>query len=238
MNKKRILIAAVVAAAAALSCVGNNGDSPVQILGAFSVDQECNISTDIQRFGASYDLAGARLQPNGASFADVLATFQLKSEFGSTTTKAEGQTLSDESRNGAYMDQVQLSYRSTPSIGFEAETYSLHGYIDPGGILNGVTDLLGPKAAQKLLQSVAPGGEAIEVIVSLRFRGYTAGSSGATFTTNEIEFPIRFYDSGLKCPGGPSFDGPCGALTGQNGASCASFDAGLPAGNPDAGDGG
>lgn len=233
MNKKLILAGLVVTSA--IGCVGNGGDAPVQVLGSYSVDESCTLQTEIQSIGASYDLAGVRtLGSTAASFAAVMVTWQLKSELSSARTSANGQTLSDESRNGVYIDQVQLSYRSTPNLTFESESYPMSAFIAAGGTLNGVTDVLGTKAAQKLLDSVTPGGEVYEVIANVRFRGYTAGSTGSTFTTNDVEFPINVYDLGpLTCPSGPAFDGPCGAVSGQaslrgGSARCAAGDGGVP----------
>lgn len=231
MNKKLIIVAAAAGALIASACVGNGGDAPVKILGTFAANPECTVNTAVQQGGASFDLAGVRqLGANAASFADVLVTVQLRSEFSTQTTSAGGQTLSNASRNGAYIDQVELSYTSTPAISFETETSPMAGFIEAGGTLNAVTDLLGTKAAQKLLDTVSAGAEVHEVITTLRFRGYTAGSSGATFTTNDIEFPIRVFDTGVTCPAGPASDGPCGSISGQGGAvTCnAAGDAGTP----------
>lgn len=225
--KKLMLVAATAAIAASYACVGNNGDSPVQVLGTFATNRACEIKTDVQQGTAFYDLSGARqIGSRGAEFADVFINVQLKSEFSPASTTANGQTLSDSSRNGVYVDQIQLSYRSTPNITFENEVSAMHAYIAPGGTLNALTDVLGTKAAQKLLDNVNAQSPAHEVIAIVKFRGYTAGSTGATFTTNDIEFPITVVDQGVVCQFGPAADGPCGALTGQGGTACNSADGG------------
>lgn len=231
MKKKLILGAAAFVVGFALACVGNAGDSPVQVKGTFATDQACTIDTTIQQGGASYDLAGARqLGTSGATNVDVLVVVQMTSEFSQQEIRQGGRTLADSSRNGAYIDQIQYSYRSTPALTLESETQSMHAYIEPGGDLNAVTDLIGDKAAQKLLDSVSSTSGNTEVIVTLRFRGYTAGSTGATFVTNDIEFPVRFFDSGRVCAGNAvAFTGACGTVSGQGGAiTCLATDGGTP----------
>src|SRR4051794_17431000 len=109
--KKLTLMIAV--AALGLSCVANNGDSPIRLSSTFPTDPSCAISTTIFQYSGSLNLAGIRqLGATAAAFADYTMILQVDSDLTLPPTTQSGHELADDSRQTVYLDQIILNYRS------------------------------------------------------------------------------------------------------------------------------
>ena len=118
------------------------------------------------------------------------------------------------------MDTLILGYRSVPAIAFEAESVPYHYYLPAGA--KGDTayilaDLIGPKAALKLTDTLLAPGDHTDLAVTIEISG--ALLSGQRIRSNKAVYPIFVFNGGFAgCPAGVRQvpNGPCGALGGQD----------------------
>jgi len=157
-----------------------------------------------------------------------LSMFDVRNEMTATTVQLGDQTLATAERNSANLNKMSLTYKSTPNLNLRPEEVAISFTVPAGGqqvpmILN----LLGPVAAQSLLDNVVTG-DSVSLTVTTQLSGTL--NSGGTLLSNLRSYTIQVYDSGLQCRLGDTLErnGPCFNIGGQDDkpANCVSPDAG------------
>lgn len=194
--------------------------SPVQIVAfsALPLEAECTLETGddfVARTAGSLDLAGST-----AYFIDL----RLRSGLQENSLEVGDRELEATGRNDFRASEIVLTYETEPAAGFETETIPVFFSIPPSGDSLSVlrTDLIGPKAAEKLLSFVpvtAAGTprQTVQLLVTVQLRGTLA--SGQAVETNEATYPITVYRTDFTgCAAGETLalNGPCGTTGGQD----------------------
>ena len=225
---KHALLTALLAAAL-WGCIENRTDSPLKLLGSYIVGNDCTLNLGTQLGQGSLDLAGPRLLGDSAALnVRYLSMFDVRNEMTATTVQLGDQTLATAERNSANLNKMSLTYKSTPNLNLRPEEVAISFTVPAGGqqvpmILN----LLGPVAAQSLLDNVVTG-DSVSLTVTTQLSGTL--NSGGTLLSNLRSYTIQVYDSGLQCRLGDTLErnGPCFNIGGQDDkpANCVSPDAG------------
>lgn len=206
-TRRKIPIWAAAASAIAFAACPTS-DVSLRILGAYAPNPSCEPGrSKVEQMGGGLDLAGS---------AAYLLEFDVQSELESLKTSTANGELAGEDRNTFYGNKLVLSYASTPSLPFEREEVAVHAVVKPGASGRWIVDLIGPKAARRLLDSVAQG-ESYELSAKLQIQGTLA--SGQPVQSNTISFPITVYRTKPPtCASGVSYarNGPCGQYGGQD----------------------
>ncbi|WP_141593733.1 hypothetical protein [Myxococcus sp. AB056] len=188
-------------------------DSPpdIQIFNAFIPDVTCAVNqSGVASAGGSLDISTSRR---------YLAAFSIRSTLQPTDiTVSEAPVTGGGDAVGIYVTHVELAYDTQgtgPSL--TSEVYPSHFSLPSDATANStlVIDLLGASALETLTNQVAVG-SGVTVNVGVKLIGKTV--SGAKAESNEIAYPISFYNSGFTCPTGTFLlnNGPCGGTGGQD----------------------
>ncbi|MFZ5468526.1 MAG: hypothetical protein ACOZIN_03725 [Myxococcota bacterium] len=187
-------------------------DDPIRLLGTHALQQDCEAS-EFQLVRGSLDIS---------STSNYFIQFEMESSLQATTTESGGEQLAGANRNDFFAEEIVFTYSSTPSIPFEQERVSMHFVLPPEAArdqstLN--TSLIGPKAGQRLSDSLPNAGDELELLVTAQLRGKLA--SGQSVSSNTVDYPIHVFRSGtplpLCAPGEVLTGGPCGTVGGQDG---------------------
>lgn len=218
---KHALIPALLAVAFT-GCIENRTDSPLRLLGSYVVTQDCALALETQLGQGSLDLAGVRqLGDSAATSLRYLALFDVRNEMNANPVRLSDSELASAARNTATLTKLKLSYRTTPNVVIRPEEIALSftlpatggtGGPPPAGI---ILNLVGPNAAQALLDNVVAG-DTLALTVTAEVSGTLY--SGGTIESNVRSFTIEVYDSGRLCRPGTELErnGPCGTLGGQD----------------------
>jgi len=218
-----------LAAFALSGCIENRTDSPLKLLGSYIVNNECGLELTTQLGQGSLDLAGPRLLGDAAALnVRYLALFDVRNEMTAVPVKQGDQDLATAERNSANLNKLSLSYASTPNLNLRPEEVAISFTLPAGGQQQAmILNLLGPVAAQSLLDNVVQG-DTVSLTVTTQLSG--ALNSGGTIQSNLRPYTIQVYDSGLQCRRGETLErnGPCSNIGGQDDkpANCVSPDAG------------
>ncbi len=199
----------------ATSCVP--GESPIRILGFFSVDTgmggaECMLTNDVGQTRGRLDASGG---------GDYVVVMQVASDVTSQPVlqNARGLDLTGPGSRNFVATEIFLTYRSVnPSITFDAETIPIVATIAPATSDNRIAaDIIGDKAATKLRDMLSDPTITTILTVNVQLRGRL--ESGETIHSNTLSFPIEVTPSNAPCPepGNVARTGPCGARGGQDG---------------------
>jgi hypothetical protein len=225
---KHVILPALLALAAS-GCIENRTDSPLKMLGSYELSNDCGLDLSIQLGQGSLDLAGARLLGDvAAQNLRYLALFDVRNEMTDSPVKQGDQNLATASRNSANLNKLSLTYKSTPNLNLRAEEVAISFTLPAGGQQSPmVLNLLGPGAAQSLLDNVLPG-DTVTLTVTAQLSGSL--NSGGTLLSNLRPYTIQVYDTGLQCRAGETLErnGPCFNIGGQDDkpANCVNPDAG------------
>jgi len=218
-----------LAAFALSGCIENRTDSPLKLLGSYIVNNECGLELTTQLGQGSLDLAGPRLLGDAAALnVRYLALFDVRNEMTAVPVKQGDQDLATAERNSANLNKLSLSYASTPNLNLRPEEVAISFTLPAGGQQQAmILNLLGPVAAQSLLDNVVQG-DTVSLTVTTQLSG--ALNSGGTVQSNLRPYTIQVYDSGLQCRRGETLErnGPCSNIGGQDDkpVNCVSPDAG------------
>lgn len=210
-NSKLVIFVAALALGA-LGCVST--DDPIRLLGVRSLtgDAESCEASDIQLVAGSLDVSGTTF---------YVAQFDMESSLQQLSSSSGGETIAGANRNDFFADEVVLSYTSTPSQPFEEERVPMHFVLPPGASRDDSflrMNIIGPKAAQRLVDNVTPG-NTLDLVVTLEVRGHLA--SGQDVSSNPVSYPISIFNSGFAGCTSPLIlagTGPCGLPGGQDGS--------------------
>lgn len=199
------------------ACVGG-GDAPIQATQFFRTANECGPSAE-----APFTSGGLNLGGSGT----YLATWQVRNFLSPADNTSVGSKnlVTGEQRNLVLLDQVAHSYTSVPALPFEREVTNILASVPAGGNTDLTFSLFGPKALQRLRDSVNTG-DSVDVRVTVEFRGYIA--SGGRVASAPVSFPVQVYRTTTpNCgPAGFITNGPCGTIGGQdNNPICCARDA-------------
>lgn len=196
-------------------------DSPIRIGGAralkvgSSADGICE-AEDSYRIRGALDLAGSM---------GYLARFDVESSLLPRKTVVGDEELSPESQTDFISELLVFRYSSMPSLPFEEEAIPVH-FILPAKSEDWILiDLLGPKAARILRDSVTVG-NSVDVEATFHMEGRMAWGGGV-IRSNRVVFPLTVFDSGAPaCAAGVRRvpNGPCGGSGGQDGTVVACCD--------------
>ncbi|RKH16840.1 hypothetical protein D7Y13_10715 [Corallococcus praedator] len=208
-----------VAASLALGLCGCSESPPViQILSSQVPSAECSLDDDsASRAAGSLNLA------YGQSY--VLGLF-VNSSYTNTPLEVNGAPLDPEPTTGgqgtAIVETVELSYETTPNVRIPDQTINYTASLNPGSEQNRlVLSLLTQESAEALLDAVSPGGEPVQVTVTIKLTGRYAAGSGS-FESNDYVYTFRAFnqDQGIPaCAPGTVAEpvAPCGSSGGQDG---------------------
>jgi len=226
---KHALLPALLLLLPASGCIENRTDSPLKLLGSYIVNNECGLELNTQLGQGALDVAGPRLLGDAAALnLRYLALFDVRNEMTDAPVKQGDQNLATAARNSANLNKLSLTYKSTPNLNLRPEEVAISFTLPAGGQQSPmILNLLGPVAAQSLLDNVVTG-DTVSLTVTVQLSG--ALNSGGTIDSNLRPYTIQVYDSGLQCRQGEILErnGPCYTIGGQDDkpASCASPDAG------------
>ncbi|MBL8952633.1 MAG: hypothetical protein JNK82_17775 [Myxococcaceae bacterium] len=209
---RKLIISLAVVVFGSSACVP--GSSPIRIVGTFSVNtgmnnNECNLDDDVGRYAGRLDASGG---------GDFMLVFAVNNEM-----NAQQQILNDRNvplttvgKRNFILESLQLTYRSTPVIQFEAEQIPMYGVIAPSTLDNRLlVDIIGDKAAARLREQVTDREATVQLTVNATLKGRT--EQGETLVSNTVTFPIEVFTSDSQCTDGVVRDGPCGSRGGQAG---------------------
>jgi hypothetical protein len=203
--KTRLLTALILAAAAA-GC--HQPDTSVDIGNAFPLDKDCKQDNTISQVGGSMNVA--LTQSFRISF-DVSSSLQPVDV--STTS---GTTIKDSTVSEAIVEEVRYTYASSPDLGLGSVSDPIHLVVAPNSTDRWIALNLFPGAAGDQLAAGVVPGDRVEVSVGVQLAGKLR--SGASFTSNSVNFPVTVENvacgTGMVRP--TSIAGPCGNL-GQDG---------------------
>lgn len=215
---------------ASSGCIENRTDSPLKVLGSYELGNDCALDLSIQRGQGALDLAAPRLLGDtAAQYVKYLALFDVRNEMTNASVKQGDQELASAARNSANLNKLALTYKSTPNLNLRAEEVAISFTLPAGGQqMPMVLNLVGPVAAQSLLDNVLPG-DSVTLTVTSQLSGTL--NSGGTLLSNLRAYTIQVYDTGLQCRAGETLErnGPCANIGGQDDmpANCVSPDAGV-----------
>ncbi|MCY1035632.1 hypothetical protein OV207_29600 [Corallococcus sp. BB11-1] len=209
-----------VAASLALGLCGCAESPPVvQILSGKVPTDTCELEDDApSRASGSLNLAYSQ---------NYVLGLYVNSSYSNTPLDVNGVPLDPSPTTGgqgtAIVEAVELSYDTTPNARIPDQTIAYTASLNPGSEQNElVLSLLSQEAAEALLDAVAPGGETVEVAVTIKLTGRFVAGSGK-FESNEYVYTFRAFNQDLGipvCAPGTSSDrvAPCGSSGGQDGA--------------------
>jgi hypothetical protein len=218
---KHALLSALLAVALT-GCVENRTDSPLRLLGSYVVTQDCALDLATQLGQGSLDLAGARqLGDSAALNVRYLSLFDVRNEMKSNPVREGDNELASATRNTATLNRLKLSYQSTPNVVIRPEEIAVSFTLPATGGAGGaptagmILNLVGPNAAQALLDNVVAG-DTLALTVTAELSGTLY--SGGTIESNVRSYTIQVYDTGRVCRPGTELElnGPCGTLGGQD----------------------
>ncbi|MEN9798608.1 MAG: hypothetical protein RL653_2304 [Pseudomonadota bacterium] len=218
---KHALLPALLALAFT-GCIENRTDSPLRMLGSYVVTPDCALDLTTQLGQGSLDLAGARQLGDAAPLnVRYLALFDVRNEMNATPVRQGDTELASAARNTATLTKMKLSYKTTPNVVIRPEEIAVSFTLPATGGAGGqptsgmILNLVGPNAAQALLDNVVAGDTlAMTVTAELSGRLY----SGGTIDSNIRSYTIQVYDTGRVCRSGTELElnGPCGTIGGQD----------------------
>jgi|CXWL01.1.fsa_nt_gi hypothetical protein len=206
------------------ACVPN--ETPVRILDTYGLKGdtepgECKLE-DFRQYAGSLDIAVAR---------SYLLALKLSSEItDSASLGGTAEFTGHKERNAFEVQQIALSYTSTPRLNLPAENVPAHIIVHQNEVnTDMLAYMIGPAAMTVLADNIAVG-DSVDLVVNFQLRG--ALLSGQPLSTNTIKFPIEVYNSGTTAcvaPDRAAYTGPCGATGGQDGTAyrcCSTFPTG------------
>jgi len=210
------------------------------------------------KLGPAYTLLGTAAAPGtqgtcninsaeevGGGSLDISATPFYEVAFGEESdlvspgiTNSNGIQVGSPSDNDFVVEQVLLTYTSTPTLPLQPEAVNVGGVVFAGSAPPQAwlaMNIIGPKAAQVLETNVTPGNN-YDVVIGLQLSGHLRNGEGPT-TSNHFKYPVTVYNSGFAGCGAGGFklpSGPCGIPGGQDGTfvGCCPTDGGTFNGCP------
>ncbi len=210
----KLTLALVALALPFCGCLAPSNDSPIRLLGAYPLTGAAGAckASDVSRYAGNLDIS---------SGVPYLLQFKVKSELESITTQSDKDVISGTSRNDFVLTELALSYTTTPALTLAPERVPAYLVLPAGSTADSWVNatLIGPKAAAKLADLVAPG-DLVTVKVTIQLVGTLA--SGSPMKSNIAVFPIDVFSSGFQGCSGPGNKpvptGACGSPGGQDGA--------------------
>lgn len=212
-------------AAMAMGAAGCASDlRPIQVGNALPLDGECKSDGDVYQYAGSLDVSWMGKSGVLASDLHFYLNFNVASTLEGTEVDVGDSPVGDPSRNSFIVEQIELSYTSTPAGTYTAESVPAF-FVVPAGSQESkmVIDLVTPKALETAAALIGSPDQAVTLNVRFRLKGKMA--TGATAESNEVSFPITItkrYPDFQGCDPAlgliPLRTGPCGGLGGQDGA--------------------
>ncbi|MCY1042556.1 hypothetical protein OV208_14625 [Corallococcus sp. bb12-1] len=208
-----------VAASLALGLCGCSESPPVvQILSVKVPTAECSLENSaVGSAGGSLNLA------YGQSY--LLGLF-VNSSYVNTPLEVNDIPLDPEPGTGGQattiVENVELSYETTPSFRIPDQTIKYTGSLNPGSEQNRLLiNLLTRESAEALLDNVPPGSEPVQVTVTVKLTGKFASGSGS-FESNEYVYTFDAFNATRPIPvcgpdEVPDAVAPCNSTGGQDG---------------------
>lgn len=192
----KLIIPLTVVALAATGC-RIDADSPIVIGAAYKLENSCEIgNADVEKGGGSLNIVATQA---------YYVQFKVISHLTDFETTVGTETADGPGRRDFIVEKALFTYSSRAIRGFDPEEVDLHLIIPAGKGDNFIAlNLIMPKAAQKLVDNVAPQQlasasdriEPTDLVVSLKLRGHL-GSGEKNIETQPVSFPIDVYKAYL-----------------------------------------